>query len=71
MIVYFFPTGTTYCARRAQPIVLDKHNLLCSTILDCISTSCAYVLLLLRTRSPARHAARDRARAAAVPSTVS
>ena len=44
-------------------------NLLCATILDIISTSCAYVLSLRRARSPPRHAARDRARAAAGPST--
>ena len=46
-----------------------SRNLLCATILDIISTSCAYVLSLRRARSSPRHAARDRARAAAGPST--
>ena len=44
-------------------------NLLCATILDIISTSCAYVLSLRRVRSPPPHAARDSARAAVGPST--
>ena len=44
------------------------HNLLCATILDIISTCCAYVLSLLRNHSPPPHAARDPARAAAGPS---
>ena len=41
----------------------------CATILDIISTRYAYVLSLRRARSPPRHDARDRARAAAGPST--
>ena len=46
-----------------------SRNLLCATILDIMSTSYAYVLLLRRARSLPRHAARDRARAAAGPTT--
>ena len=44
-----------------------SRNLLCATILDIISTCCAYILSLRRARSPPRHAAWDRARAAAGP----
>ena len=69
-----FPLHTLIFAR----LVPRKHvafsseplsNLLCTTILDIISTSCAYVHSLQHACSPARHAARDRARAAAGPST--
>ena len=47
-----------------------SRNLLCTTILDIISTCCEYVLSLRRARSPPPHAARDRARGATAPSTV-
>ena len=64
--VEFFSVGSpAQVAFSSEP----SSNLLCATILDIISTSCAYVLLLWRARSPPPHAARDRARAAAGPST--
>ena len=46
-----------------------SHNLLCPTILDIMSTSCACALSLRHAPSPPPHAARGRARAAAGPST--
>ena len=46
-----------------------SRNLLCATILDIISTCCAYVLLLQPARSPQPHATPDRARAATGPLT--
>ena len=61
----FPPARVGFCSvsSRAQVAFSSEpsRNLLCATILDIISTSCAYVLSLRRARSPPRYAARDRA----------
>ena len=68
----FHALSFAWSVSRAQVAFSSEpsRNLLCATILDIISTICAYVLSLGRARSPPPHTARDRALAAAGPSTI-